>query len=535
MRHLLRTSISQRVLIVAVAAITALLPVFSGSVGASRVTASPVYLTTFQNYHSTFQRNFNPFMTAARLDFTQGAIYEPLMVYTTAGGGHVYPWLATGYKWTSHNKVLLVMLRSGVKWSDGKAFTPADVVFTFDYGKKYAVADETGLMQSGQVVKVRQVGSHQVSFTFKTVNTTVLPQLLSTNTMIIPKHIWAKVKHPDTFANGNPVGTGPFARVTRFSSQEYILGKNPYYWQKGKPSYAGIKVPALSGNDPALLASIKGQIDWAGVFFPNTQKSYVAHDPAHYHYFYANNTYPLGLYFNDEQYPFSLYSLRKAVSLAINRKQISKIAEFGYEPPADALGMTQLWPTWVAPSLKAKAKALATYNPSGAKQVLTKAGFTYKGSTLMDPKGNPVSIDLSCPAGWTDWVTSLQIIQQNLSDIGINATFNQTDATSWLDKRSKRLLDAFFWAPGTGINPYVFFNSFMSKDSYFPVGQNALATGLANLSGWYSSQATSLLTQFRETASIKKQHLIAAKLEKDQLNGLPFVPTVTAALWYTYS
>ena len=495
--------------------------------------ASPVYVTTYQAGHSAFQRNFNPFLTQVRLDFTNGAIYEPLMVITTAGVGHTYPWLATHYKWTNHNKTLLLTIRSGVRWSDGKPFTPADVIFTFNYGKKYSVADETGLMQKGQIASIRQVGANQVAFTFKTVNTTVLPQLLSTNTMIVPQHIWAKVKDPGTFTNANPVGTGPFARVVKFSSQSYILGKNPYYWQK--LSYDGIRVPALSSNDATLAAAIKGELDWTANKFANVQKAYVSHDPAHFHAYYKDIAYPLGLYFNDEKYPFSLYALRQAISLAIDRNKINTIAEAGYEPPSDALGMARLYPAWIDPKLKSRAKALATYNPSKAKQVLTAAGFTYKGSSLMDPKGNPVSIELSCPSGWDDWVTSLQIIQQNLQAIGIDASLTQSDQTAWLDKRSKRLLDGFFWSPLGGPSPYNYFNNYMSRDSYFPIGQDALSSGLANLSGWYSSRGSTLLTQFRQTASRKKQLSIAYALERIQLDTLPFVPTVYAPYWYTYS
>lgn len=527
------TSAFRPLLVAAFVAALVLMPALG--LGPRAAAASPIYLTTYQNNHSTFQRNFNPFMTAARLDFTQGAIYEPLMVFTTAGGGHVYPWLATKYKWTNGDKTLLLTIRSGVKWSDGKPFTPADVVFTFNYGKKYAVADETGLMQTGAITKVSQVGKHQVSFTFKTVNTTVLPQLLSTNTMIIPRHIWSKITNPDSWTNPNPVGTGPFARVAKFASQEYILGKNSYYWQKGQPTYDGILVPALSSNDATLAAAVKGDLDWTGNMFSNVQKTYVAHDPTHFHADYKDVAYPLGLYFNDEKYPFTLYALREAISLAIDRNKINTIAEQGYEPPADALGMAKLYPKWINPKLKSQAKTLTTYDPTRAKQVLTSAGFTYKGSSLIDPQGNPVSLALSCPSGWTDWVTSLQIIQQGLQAIGINANFTQADATTWLDQRSKRLLSGFFWAPGTGINPYSFFNSFMSKQSYFPVGQNALASGLANLSGWYSSKATTLLQQFSQTTSQAKQKAIAYQLEKIQLNSLPWVPTVYAPYWYTYS
>lgn len=535
MRRYALASTFRPLLIALVAAGIAVAPFARGTVLARPSAASTVYLTTYQNTHSTFTRNFNPFMTAARLDFTQGGIYEPLYVITTAGVGHRYPWLATGYRWTNHNKTLLVSIRRGVRWSDGKPFTAADVIFTFNYGKKYPIADETGLMQHGQITRISQVGTNQVAFTFKTVNTTVLPQLLSTNTMIIPRHIWSKITNPDSWPNSNPVGTGPFARVTKFSSQEYILGKNPYYWQKGKPSYAGIRVPALASNDATLAAAIKGDLDWTGNLFSNVQKSYVAHDPAHFHAYYKNIAYPLGLYFNDQQYPYSLYPLREAITLAIDRSKISRVAEQGNEPPADALGMARLYPAWIDPKLKKQSQQLTTFNPSKAKAILTQNGFTYKGSALIDPKGNPVTLNLSCPSGWDDWVTSMQIIQQNLSDIGINANFTQADATAWLDKRSKRLLDGFFWSPLGGPTPYDYFNNYMSRDSYFPVGQDALAGGLANLSGWYSARATTLLSQFRQTASVKRQKAIAYQLEKIQLNSLPFAPTVYAPYWYTYS
>jgi peptide/nickel transport system substrate-binding protein len=508
-----------------------------GSHATPAVAASPRYLTSFVNYAAAFQRNFNPFMSTSRLDFTQGGVYEPLMIVTTAGKGHIYPWLATKLKWTNHNRTAVVTLRSGVRWSDGKPFTAADVAFTFNYGKRYAAADETGLMQSHQIVKVQQLNKYQVAFTFKTVNTTVLPQLLSTNDMIVPQHIWSKITNPGTFANPNPVGTGPFARVARFTSQEYILGKNKYYWQKGKPTFDGIRVPALSGNDAALASAIKGDIDWQGTKIANVQSSYINHDLTHFHAYYGNLQYPLGLYVNDQKYPYSLYPLREAMSLAIDRNKINKIAEAGYEPPADALAMSKLYPAWVDPKLKAQAKALAptTPNVARAKQVLTKAGFTYKGSDLYDPKGNRVSLALSCPTGWDDWVTTMQIIEQNLQAIGIDASFQAADATAWLGQRSHRLLDGFLWSPLGGINPYIQFNAYMSKDSYFPQGQDALASGLANLSGWYSPKATTLLAQWRQTASVKKQKLIAYQLERIQLNNLPFIPTVYAPYWYDYS
>jgi peptide/nickel transport system substrate-binding protein len=508
-------------------------PMARGNALARPAAASPVYVTTYQNSTSAFQRNFNPFMTAARLDFTQGGIYEPLMVITRAGTGHVYPWLATHYKWQNGYRAMLVTIRSGVKWSDGKPLTAADVVFTFNYGKKYAAADETGLMQTGQVTKVQQVGANQVLFKFNSVNTTVLSQLLSTNVMIIPQHIWSKVSDPSTFTNPNPVGTGPFPKVVKFTSQEFILGKNPYYWQK--LSYDGIRVPALSSNDATLAAAISGELDWTANFFPNVQNTYVSHDPTHFHAFYKNIAYPLGIYFNDEKYPFTLAPLRQAMSMAIDRNKINTIAENGNQPPAKGLAMERMYPSWVDPKLAKRSAQLATLNPTAAKALLTKNGFTYKGSDLYDPKGNRVSIELSCPAGWDDWVSTLQIVANGLQDIGIDATTTQGTWPAWGDQRAKRLLSGFLWSPLGGINVYSFFNDFLPKSSYFPVGTDALASGLANLSGWYSTQADSLLKQFRSTSNHKTQLAIAYKLEKIQLDNLPFVPTTYAPYWYTYS
>ena len=270
------------------------------------------------------------------------------MVITQAGGGRVYPWLATKYKWANHNKSVVVTLRRGVKWSDGKALTAADVAFTFNYGKAHNV-DLSGLMTSGQIKSIKTHGKYTVTFNFKTVNTTVLQPLLS-NVCIIPKHIWKNVKNPLTFTNSNPVGSGPFTKVVSFSNQEFTLGKNPHYWQKVK--YAGIRVPAFSSNTSALVAMRSGTIDWAPVYVADAQKAYVAKDPKHFHYFYSPPTPPLALFFNDQVYPYNVSALRKAISMSINRHELSVKAELGYEKPSDAVGIKFLYPGWVNHSLK---------------------------------------------------------------------------------------------------------------------------------------------------------------------------------------
>jgi peptide/nickel transport system substrate-binding protein len=478
-------------------------------------------------------RNFNPFSPSG-LDSNTGGIYEPLIIITNAGGGHIYPWLATAYKWMNGYRTLLLTIRHGVRWSDGVPFTAKDVVFTLTYGKKYPAADQNGLWSAGTLKSVDLVGTDQVAVHFKTVNTTALPFVVST-IRIIPEHIWSKIKNPTTFTNPNPVGSGPFTQIAKFTSQEYILGKNRHYWQPGKPGAACIRVPLFTGADPANLALAHGDVDWTQNFVPDVQKVYVQKDPVHYHYYFATFNPPIGLHFNDERYPYSLVGFRKAISYAIDRKKVWLIGEYGYEPPSDAIGIAHAWPSWVDKRLMPQANELATYKPAKAKALLAKLGFTWKGGQLYDPRGHKVAIELAVVGGWTDWVQSLQIVAQELRALGIDAWVKVMVDTTWFEKANKGLLTAHFGWENSGITPYYYFYSYMSKESYVPTGQDMTINGQTNWERWWSPEATRLLAQFRQTTDTAMQHRIVDRLQKIQLDQFPFIPVMIAATWYTYS
>ncbi len=98
---------------------------------------------------------------------------------------------------------------------------------------------------------------------------------------------------------------------------------------------------------------------------PNVETAYMAKDQAHYHAFYATTAYPISLMFDDTQYPYSLVPFRQALSMAINRSDVSKLGEYGYAPPTDAIGLNGIFPSWITdPTVKAEAKRLATFNPT---------------------------------------------------------------------------------------------------------------------------------------------------------------------------
>jgi peptide/nickel transport system substrate-binding protein len=483
-----------------------------------------------------FTKNFNPF-TATGLpsgQFVRGAVYEGLTV-SPEGGKPTLPWLARTWKWSNGNKTLTLQLAKGVKWSDGKSLTSTDVVYSLTAGRQNKVMDIIGLTRPDtNVASVKAKGSYAVVINLKTPDSQFIAATLN-GAIVIPRHIWSKVADPATFTNPNPVGSGPFTRITRFTTQDYVLSKNPKYWQAGKPLIGCLEYVQASSNDAALALAQSGAVDWTHNFIPGVDKAYTSKDPQHFHAFYATTAYPVSLVFDNNQYPYSIVAFRHALSQAIDRNTVSKLGEYGYAPPTDAIGLNGLFPQWVAdPKVKARAKAMATYNPTAAKKLLTDAGFTYKGSKLYDPKGNAVNLDIHVISGWSDWVASNQIITKNLQDIGIDSNVKlEPDWGSWFPNAFATKNPTLLWQNGSQASPYGYFNANLSQNSLVPSGQDASTTG--NWSHTSNAQATTLLNQWKVTLDPKKQQAIATQLETIFLDNMPIVPLFIGPRWSTYS
>jgi peptide/nickel transport system substrate-binding protein len=483
-----------------------------------------------------FTKNFNPY-TATGLpsgSFVQGAFYEPLVI-TPEGGLKPVPWLARKWAWSRGNKTLTLSLARGVKWSDGQALTSTDVVYSLTAGRQDKIMDRIGLTGAdNNIASIRARGAYTVVLNLKTPDSQFIASILNRQ-FVVPKHVWSKVSDPANFTNSKPVGSGPFTRITRFTTQDYVFSKNPHYWQKGKPRIACLEYVQAASNDAALALIQSGQVDWTHNFVPNVEKAYIAKDKKHFHAFYATTAYPISLVLDTTHYPYSIVAFRKALSLAIDRNTVSKLGEYGYAPPTDAIGLNGLFPNWVSdPAVKKQAKDMATYNPSAAKKLLTGAGFTYKGSKLIDPKGDPVKLDIHVISGWSDWVASNQIITRNLRNIGIDSNVAlEPDWGAWSPNAFAGKFPTLLWQGGSQGSPYGYFYANLSRNAYIPPGQDATATG--NWEHFSHAGATKLLNQWKVTLAPAKQRSIATQLEKIWLQQLPIVPLFIGPRWSTYS
>ena len=484
----------------------------------------------------TFIKNFNPY-TATGLpsgSFVQGAFYEPLII-TAEGGLKPVPWLARSWKWSNGNKTLTLNLARNAKWSDGQKLTSADVVYSITAGRQDKLMDRVGLTGAGnEIISVKAKGPYKVVIKLNAPDSQFIAATMN-RVFVVPKHVWSKINKVATFNNTRPVGSGPFNVIARFTSQDYVLNKNPHYWRKGQPKIACLEYVQASSNDSALALIQSGQVDWTHNFVPNVEKAYIAKDKKHFHSFYATTAYPVSLLYDTTKYPYSMPAFRKALSRAIDRKTVSKLGEYGYAPPTDAIGLNGLFPKWVTDKkVKARSKTMSTYSQAAAKTILTNAGFTYHGSALYDPHGDRVHLDIHVIAGWSDWVASNQIITRNLRDIGIDSQVAlEPDWGAWQPNAYATKFPTLLWQVASQGSPYGYFYSNLSQNAYVPPGQSGETTG--NWTHFSDAKATTLLNKWKSTLNVKKQHSYATQLQNIFLDELPIVPLFIGPRWSTYS
>ena len=138
----------------------------------SRGARAATSVTISNEQGTTWTCGFNPFNGSVQF-LSAGTVYEELTFVNGLKSGQTTNWLASGYSWSNHNKTLTFTIRPGVKWSDGKPFSAADVLFTFQLLKKFPALD---LNAAWSVSEERdaQNGSNKVVFNFKTVGCAVL-------------------------------------------------------------------------------------------------------------------------------------------------------------------------------------------------------------------------------------------------------------------------------------------------------------------------------------------------------------------------
>ena len=229
-------------------------------------------------------------------------------------------------------------------------------------------------------------------------------------------------------------------------------------------------MPAFPTNDQASLALIHGEVDWAGSFVPAIDRIFVSKDPEHRGYFFPRVEGTVMLYTNTRKKPLNDVRVRKALSMAIDREKIVKVAMHGYTRPSDATGLSDLYAKWRDPAVVEQG-TWVHYNPAAAGKLLDEAGIRRgEGGLRRLPSGEPFTLDLNCVSGWSDWILAGQIIVRNLQAIGVDASLKNYAWSAWYQRLSRGEYQlSMSWSSGND-TPYEFYRRQMSTETLKPDG-----------------------------------------------------------------
>ncbi len=318
-------------------------------------------------------------------------------------------------------KTITYKLRKGVKWSDGKPFTSADVAFTQEFmvNPKANVSNPAGY---DHVSKVDTPDENTVVFHLKT---PFAPFVATTFQWgILPKHVLGKAKDlnkAEWNRTLNP-SLGAFAMKEWKQSQYIVAERNKAYWGK-RPNLDKIMVKFVS--DPnGLFAQLKsGEIDWFE-YAPSMLTKNIEKLPKAKLYKTDTLSFENYAFIMKPGSPLADKNVRIAISHAVNVAQIVKTLY-----PGERQAATTQHPMSFAFNEKLTPYP---YDTAKAKQMLADAGWKdANGDGVLEKGKQKLSLVISTTTGQSDREQKEEIIQQDLKKVGIAAEIKNYEAQTF--------------------------------------------------------------------------------------------------------
>lgn len=475
-------------------------------------------LTIHANSANSYQPNFNPF-SATLNQGTRGMVYEPLILSTPMNPDEAQPWLAESMEFNDDGTAVTFTLREGVEWSDGEAFDADDVAFTFNLMRDNPAAN-AGALALDDAVAVDE-STVEVSFT----ETMFAFGPAIGNTVVVPEHIFAE-EDPIEFLNEEPVGTGAFV-LDSFDQQLYTFTANPSYWNAEAVQVEEVRYPANS--EQTFTTSLQsGELDWSGGFVANIDDIYVSQDPENRGYWYPGGGL-VSLVFNLENEPFDDPVLREAMSLGMDREQISEVAMQSYTPPAHPTGLPL--PAYEDALSPEYSDIAFEFDAEAANQLLDDAGYEMGDDGVRtSPDGERLAFSLEIPSSYVDWVTITQLLEEQYTEIGIEISPQGVSFESWLESRNAGTFDVTIAAAAIGQTPFDMFRSMMSSE-YLEDGGSVTA----NFSRFSDDRADEALSAYANTDDDTEQQQSLEVLQQLMVEERPVLPMIPAPNWFQFN
>ncbi|MEO5510884.1 MAG: ABC transporter substrate-binding protein [Longimicrobiales bacterium] len=312
------------------------------------------------------------------------------------------PELARSWTVDEDGRLYRFHLQTGVRWHDGRPFTAADVVYSFNEVLLNFHARTRASLRA-VLLSVDAVDDSTVEFHFRQPYSPFLQQLNVVEAPILPRHLYAGRDPQTSRHNIAPVGTGPFRFVSYAPDAEIRYARNPNYFG-GPPAIAAVIFRVIPDPTAQVLALEAGQVDWLfGV--PAAQQKRLRGNPR---VRMRQTTIGSGgtncmvtLAFNLDRAAFTDVRIRRAIAHAIDRNAILERIQFG-SGRVPLAPISSRIPLATAPGLQ-----LPVYDTALSARLLEQAGW---------PRGQVLDLKLL-----PSFRAYAELIRAQLRAVGIDA------------------------------------------------------------------------------------------------------------------
>ncbi|MFN2136365.1 MAG: ABC transporter substrate-binding protein [Candidatus Promineifilaceae bacterium] len=399
---------------------------------------------------------------------------------------NLVPGLAESWEQSEDGLTWTFKLREGVKFHNGREMTAEDVKWSFDR----LIDPATGAGNAGNVgpadTQIEVIDDYTVAITHPE-PVGILPQTLAFNPA---SGIIARESLEDDGTISIPIGTGPFKIAEVEGTTRLVLERNGDYWQEGLPYLDQVVIEPIPDDTVRETALLGGEVDWVLAIAPQNYQSLVDNPDI------VVDTAPQLSYdyigMNLTREPFDDVRVRQAIAMAIDRQTLCEAGFFGLcETIEGPVGSGSPWDFNYEPYSR---------DVDAAKQLLADAGY---------PDG--FEMELLPTTQYGETVRAAQVLQQQLAEIGIDATINAPEWSEWLELEGNFMYDAYIcnW------------NGLIDADQYYYLQHRS--DQVFNFTGYDNPDFDELVDAGRATSDFDQRYAIYEQADKMLVDDAPYI------------
>jgi len=322
--------------------------------------------------------------------------------------------LAESYKYDANKNTMLFTLKKGITWHDGIKLTAADIAFTYNT----MINGDFPLSSSYSMIKnIKILDDRNIEFYF---SSPYAPMYSLFTLHIVPEHILKSQNIQRSDFNINPIGTGPFVFSSWQHDEMIHLTANQDYF-KGRPYLDHFIYRIVPDSSILFFEMMRGKIDFmslrAELYYTIWDKNKASSKIDRYAF--ASNDFTF-LGFNMQDPEFSQKYIRKAIDLAIDKKQITKNILLDTADIALSPFRSDNW-------AYNKKLAPSPYSTNLATSLLTKNGWKKDSDGYFSKDGKRLKLELVTNRGSHERQLVALFIKEELKKIGVEVDISSRD------------------------------------------------------------------------------------------------------------